>query len=86
MQALQMKGYLLRQLVKWESERNDDKLKKTALSRAYIVEERQPKHQLFGINIHTCCPIEIEKVKVDCIINWRKPRLSRIVLTSTVVA
>ena len=28
MQALQMKGYLLRQLVKWESERNDDKLKK----------------------------------------------------------
>ena len=87
MQALQMKGYLLRQLVKWESERNDDTLKKTALSRAYIVEERQPKkHQLFDINIHTCCPIEIEKVKVDCIINWRKPRLSRIVLTYTVVA
>ena len=66
MQALQMKGYLLRQLVKWESERNDDTLKKTALSRAYIVEERQPeKHQIFGINFHTCCPIEIEKVKVD---------------------
>ena len=53
--GLQMKGYLLTQLVKWESERNNDKFRRRKNCTLYCkraCEERQPeKRQLFGVNL-----------------------------------